>query len=312
MKRLGNRLCGLLFVLAGLGLGVAPVHAQGNGVARIWARFPPGQTINDGVKLRYKFFIVANQSNPLKILFSDSRFYGSGQDTYLIEHNLYTDRYVYTDPVCTTWPLQGEHRSGESSLRVAVPDYVQKGLTGAKTRDPDRFPRQTYLIDGIPNLWKTDMISQFDCTGFSGTVKVARGGLVTNLQGWRCDGDLDPGTSFRKWKVTVALQGTRDHMTIALPDESAHYITPYEALVFYTEFFNQPGLFKVYLWDLEIQSESSGTWQPLNLWEVTDGPGTNYGFRKTSFNDQCGIEVSNEPGGNYAPAGTVIDLSIWP
>ncbi len=300
---------GVLVALVAGTFGVPRLHAQGNGVARIFAQFPPGQEVADGVEVTYDFTIVANQSSDLKILFSDSRFYGSGSDTYLIEHNLYTDRYAYSDPVCTTWPLQGDHNAGESSLRVAVPDYVGRGLTGARTSDP-AFPRQTYLIDGIPGLWKTDMISQFDMTGMSGTVDVARGDLIVDPSGWRCDGDLDAATSFREWDITVTIGGSPYVMMIALPDAGAHYVTPYEALVFYTEFMNQSGLFKVYFSNIWIQSESMG-WQPLNLWKVTDQDGglDLFGFKKTAIDAGCAIEVSNESQGPYLPPGTVFDIS---
>ena len=142
----------------------------------------------------------------------------------------------YSDRVCTTWPLEGTYVGSEASLRVAVPDYNQMGLTGAKTSAPLIFPRQSYLIDGLP-IPKTDMISQLNLNNMEAEVTVIRKGIVSDKTGWSCDGELDQDTTFRQWDIAVSIASSNYTMHFAVPQSNAEFISPFESANFFTEFF---------------------------------------------------------------------------
>ena len=119
-----------------------PTYAQCNGNTGVRLYFTPGQEPDDITGLRYKFNVATNQQAglDLKILFGASRLRGPNMlFTYLLEHNLYSRGLLYADPVCTGWPLLGTLTGNASSLRVAIPDYVGLGRTGAKSFAPARF-----------------------------------------------------------------------------------------------------------------------------------------------------------------------------
>ncbi len=278
------------------------------GVRPVWDGNAPPQ---DGVGVRFRFYVADNNSHNLKILFSDSRLCGTQPDTYLLEYNLYDRGLRYDDWVYTTWPMQGTHVPGESSLRVAVPDYVAAGKTGAKTFSPEMFPRQTYEIDGIAGVWKTDLISQTNMNQRECGVTMMRGGLVTDLSGWRADGTDLPADTYRQWNVTVEFGQATYQMAFALPDGNASYLDPWETLIFFTEFLHSSGLLRVYFWDFQIMRESLGIWEPLYRWRVSDHDGSldSFGVCKASHNGVAVIEISNDPAMDYPPPGTIIDTA---
>src|SRR5262249_48236120 len=276
-------------------LMLAAGAAYAQGLTGMLPFFPPGEEVTDAVKAHYHFKVVANQSPGGKILFGSNRFYGTGAETYLIENNFYSNGLLYGDPVCTTWPLEGTTLFAVTTLRVAVPDYNLLGKTGAKTFAPLEFPRQSYNIDAPTGAPKTDMISQFDLTRREGTVEISRGDLVSDDSGWKCSGPLDASV-YRQWSVVVTVDAIQYAMAFALPDDGAHYFTPYEILNFYTEFFQHAGLFKVYFWNFEVQRETATTWIPLRWFRVhNDAPtGTEWGVRLTTHKGIRVIEVSND------------------
>jgi len=305
---------GMLIVLL-VAAFAPPALAQCDGLTNSRAYFEPGERPLDVVGVRYKFRVAANEQAglQLKILFAAMRFYTPGQvETYLLESNLYSRGLLYDDPVCTTWPLQGTYVGSESSLRVAVPDYIGLAKTGAKTFSPLQFPRQSYLIDGS-TVPKTDMISQLNLNGITGEVKVERGGLITDKSGWRCEGDLD-SSDHRRWNAQVMIGPASHDLSFALPDSNARYFAPWEILNFYTEFFGESGLFKVYLWDLEILREGGGGWRPLVEWIVDRHCGslTEYGVRLATFQGRQAIEISNDGPASFFPAGTIFSLAAEP
>jgi hypothetical protein len=304
---------GLTLTLVSL-LAVGQVsHAQCNGTVGVRAYFAPGSGPQDVTGLRYVFHTADNTQAglALKILFGFMRLYTPGAiHTYLLESNLYTRGLRYSDPTCTTWPLVGTLVGSEASLRLAVPDYVGLGKTGAKTFAPFVFPRQSYLIDGLPAP-KTDAISQMSFNQTTTEVMFTRGGLVSDKTGWKCDGPLDADT-YRQWDASATAGDMTYNVAFALPDGNARYITPNELAGFRTEFFLFPGLFKVYLWDFEIMRESTGDWEPLTQWIVTDqcGDASAYGVRLANFEGRTVMEISNDGPGNFLAAGTIFDLGL--
>jgi hypothetical protein len=187
---------------------------------------------------------------------------------------------------------------------------VGLGKTGAKTFAPLVFPRQSYLIDGLP-IPKTDAISQLDLGQTTTEVVITRGGLVSDKIGWKCFGSLDADV-YRRWDASAAVGPTTYDVAFALPDSHARFITSGELINFRTEFYLFPGLFKVYLWDFLLMRESTGSWEPLSSWIVDDqcGDASAYGVRLTSFEGRTVMEISNDGPGSFLPVGTIFDLGF--
>src|SRR5207248_1392069 len=118
----------------------------------------------------------------------------------------------------------------QSSFRVGIPDYPYHfsylpGITtGLRTDDPAGYPIQTTLIDGIPNLYRSDAITQFSVNGLETRVTIQRGETLTDVSAFaHCGRALLPGT-YRKWVVRVEMEG-RGPVTqeIVAPDVGARY-----------------------------------------------------------------------------------------
>ena len=271
---------------------------------------PYNQTYTDIVELRYTFKVETNTSNALKIIFGSTRLRGTGNaDTYIIEGNYYTGGLRYTDPVCVFWPMQGTIKPAEASFRIAVPDYNKKDKFGMKTYQPLFFPRQTYEIDGITDLWKTDAITQMNMNGVVGSLRIMKSQIIVDKTGWKCNGVPLSSENYSKWNIYLTIGSTTYMVVVAFPDSSAAYMVANEILALYTEFMNTTGLFKAYFWDIKVRRENQTTWIPLNTWKILryDGNGSNFGVKVTPYNGFNSIEVSNT-GGTYLPTGFIFSL----
>jgi len=273
-----------------------------------------GSEVQDIIGARYKCRLVENESPYIVILFGFHRVWGPN-GTYMLESNLYADGLRYADGIVTTWPMRGTYLPAAGSLRVAVQDYFNPVHCGAKTLSPEMFPRQTYLVDGIPDLWKTDMISQTNLNGREFHVEVSRGGLIQDYNDWQGAEALDRNTVFREWRIFVTIDGLIYSNMYAVPEDYGAHLCWYECLNFGSEFFWRSFRFKAFLWDLEIQREQEPYWRRVNEWHVyrQDDPPTSYGVRVTQDSERRVIEVSNDAnGGGFMPLDTVLDLSVLP
>lgn len=284
--------------------------AKGFGLTGAQPFFLPGREVNDMVGIRYTCRVVANQSPVIKIIFGWNRFRGAGPDSYLIESNLYANGLRYEGDVQTTWPMKGDFIPQEASLRMAVPDYNKKGKTGARTLNPVLFPRQAYLVDGIRDLPKTDLISQANLNGEEVSVEIQRGKLVKEKDGWKPGGELD-GDQYRQWDARATIKGKRYEMAFALPEAGAQYLSAAEIMHFCTEFMHLDGLFKVQFWDAALQREGRSSWQRLDVWRVThnDAETREYGIRIARSDKGNVLEFSNDNQGGYLEAEAIIDLA---
>ncbi len=287
--------------------------AQCNGNMGVRAYFAPGLGPQDITGLRYKLHVADNNQAGLglKILFGFIPIYTPGAIvTYSLESNLYTLGLIYDHPICTTWPLLGTRVGSKASLRLAVPDYVGLGKTGAKTFAASIFPLQSYLIDNLP-IPKTDAISQLNLNQTTTEVMITRAGLVSDKTGWKCVDPLDADT-YRQWDTSATIGSTTYNVAFALPDSNARFISPGGPIIFRTEFYLYSGLFKVYLWDFQFRRESTGSWEPLTHWIVDDqcGDSSAYGVRLASFEGRTVMEISNDGPGSFLQAGTIFDLSF--
>ena len=269
--------------------------------------------VYDLTGVQYRFQVVANQSQAEKIVFSNHTLTTPGSTiSYNIETNVYSGTQTFANGGCTTWPQLGTYTEGEASLRNATPDYpyvfgTQPAIgSSINTSDPINWPVQTYLIDNISNLWKSDSISQFGINGLETHVTVQQGGELTDISNFeRCTLPMLSGT-FRMWTITTRLNGRRTVVNqVVAPDEDARYIAPFAAMQFYSEFLNGPGTFTVQYWDFAYMTESNPMWTPVSTFTTNsnyDGNGQNFGVRVVKVNGQDRVEFSNVRGNSYLPA----------
>jgi hypothetical protein len=277
---------------------------------------------NDLVGGQYRFQVVANPSPGLKIIFGFNGLYNPGSaNVYDMESNVYSSTLTFANGGCTTWPLLGTNTDSVASLRNATADYPfhsgQQPAVGSaiNTSDPVNWPVQTYIIDNIPNLWKSDSISQFNINGIEGLVTIQRGGTLTNISSFvRCGLTMLPGT-YRMWTITTQLAGHATVITqVVAPDADARYLTPYEVLAFASEFLSFPGTFTVQYWDFAYMRESNPVWTPVSTFKTNnnyDGGGQDFGIHVVSVSGKDRIEFSNVPGNSYLPGGE-LPFSIAP
>ncbi len=270
------------------------------------------------VRFRRAMQVAANVStNPsFKILFDNLVLVPApaGLNPYFLFADVFSARFVHQDDTCTTWPPIGTWHHGEAMLTMAIqdyPNYLQpgSGKTGAMTGNGVLFPRQTIEVDGLDGLWSRSVDFQGNLNGWRFVVDVARGGTTTDTAGWQCNGTLPAGT-YREWTMTVHIDGGCDPVSqsparFVAPDANAQYLGPF---AFSTEFFtSSPGLFKVYLSDLEVQSEGSSAWTRLCQWQVEsqcDYESNQFGVKlAVDSGGRNVIEISNDGPANGGPGG---------
>jgi hypothetical protein len=269
---------------------------------------------NDLVGGQYRFRVVANPSPGLKIIFGFNGLYNPGSaNVYDMESNVYSSTLAFADGGCTTWPPLGTNTDSVASLRNATADYpFQSGHQPAvgsaiNTSDPVNWPVQTYLVDNIPNLWKSDSISQFNINGIEGLVTIERGDTLTNISSFvRCGLTMLPGT-YRMWTITTQLVGHAPVINqLVVPDADARYLAPWEVMQLASEFLSFAGTFTVQYWDFAYMRESNPNWTPVSTFKTNgnyDGSGEDFGIHVVSVGGENRIEFSNVPGNSYLPGG---------
>ncbi len=277
------------------------------GLGGFMAVFPAGTSDITGVRFRVK--VTEDQTVGVRIVFGFNRVYTPGSAlSYITEYNTYADRYTYSDSACATWPLAGVHIDGQSSLRVGLTDYAdgnqQPGPTvGMRTGDRVDYPIQTYLVDNIPNLFKSDAITQFNMNGVEALVTMQRGGTLTDVSRFsRCGRQLLPGT-YRVWTFQTEIAGRPTAVdSIVVPDGNGRYIVQSEALNFASELLNQPGPYVVQYWDFAAIRESDPLWRTVTTFTTSplyDGTRSDFGVHVVDVNGMNGVEFSNHTGGSY-------------
>ena len=271
----------------------------------------PG-SVNDVTGVRFRFQVVLNQDQGGKIIFDNHTFTTPGSTIfYNIEDNVYGWGLAYANGSCTTYPPLGTTTQAEASLRNATPDYPygsgQQPAIGSaiNTGDPVDWPVQTYLIDNIHNLYKSDSISQFSLNGLETLVTIQRAGTLTDISGFQRCGLGMLSTTYRMWTITTQVTGHPAVVNqVVLPDADARYILTYAALQFYSEFLYNAGNFAVQYWDFAYMRESDPVWTPISTFTTNwnyDGNGQDFGEHVVSVYGGDRIEFSNIPGNSYLP-----------
>lgn len=301
--------CSVLLAMASISAARAETYGL-TGISPVW---PENRVPYDVVAIRFSFHIPVSES-PLKLMFCFNRLWnGYDYGPYLIEANLYECGLRYGDGILTNWPMAGEYRPNEASLRIAAEDYFNSRKVGAKTTAPSMFPRQTYEIDGLENVMKTDLVSQRDMTGEDFAVTIERGSLVTNRAGWLPDGSDLPSGPFREWQITVTGATNTHSMSFAFPDDQARFLYPFEIFNFATEIFNNTGSFTIYLWDLAFRTEGASGWRRVDQWQVNhhDGDLSDFGVRLDAHEGHKVVAVSSVDS-QYCPTNTVLYIGDDP
>lgn len=268
--------------------------------------------VDDLIGVRATFQVVTNQSQIGKIIFNNHSLSSPGSAiTYNIENNVYSSDLLFANGGCTTYPPAGTATDGRASLRNATPDYPyasgqQPALGSAiNTSDSINWPVQTYLIDNIANLYKSDSISQANLNGVVVVVTIQRGSTLTDVSSFQRCGLPMLSTTYRMWTITTQVSGQADVVNqVVVPDADGRYIQSYAATQFYSEFLYSAGSFAVQYWDLAYMRESGATWTPVTNFTTNwnyDGAGQDFGMHVVSVNGQDRIEFSNVPGNSYLP-----------
>jgi hypothetical protein len=289
---------------ASLTVSSSPVFGLGG----LRAVLPSGP--DDVIGVRYRFRVAQNQSQSLRLIFGANRLHTPGSPvTYLLESNIYSGRLAFADGGCTSWPLLGFYTEGQASLRHAIPDYPfaagqQNAIgTGIRTMDPLGFPVQTYLIDNIPNLYKSDAISQVDLNGSDVLVTLERGETLQEVASFMRCGLQMLQTTYRKWTLRTEPSGVPPFLIeYVVPESSGRYITVHETMNFFSEFLHGAGAFTVQYWEFATKRESDPIWRSVSSFVTGgsyDGNGSNFGLRVVPVLGQKRIEFSNQPGNVY-------------
>jgi hypothetical protein len=314
--------CGMMWMsLVALVAVAGSSEAQCNGNLDLVPVSPPANI----VRFVRRVHVVANNAtdSTFKILFDNMRLQpfaptANGPTPYVLFATLYSVLWSHSGPVCSSAPSGSTPLYGQAAVSPNIQDYPNyqvtgSGQVGVRTVDTTLLPRAEYQVDGLPGLWWRGADMQMNLNGKYLVVDVKRRGRRRSTSGWQCNGTLPKGR-YRQWDIAVSVwipgAGTKlasGRTGFIAPDAYAQYLGPFD---FSTEFFtSSPGLFKIYLDELQVAVDGAPTLRPLCTWRVAGqcGSTNEYGVKLGPGNV---IEISNDgpanggPGGFFAPGTT--------
>jgi hypothetical protein len=127
--------------------------------------------------------------------------------------------------------------------------------------------------------------------------------------GQYCVDNLEPNTLYRKWYLTLTIDGMVYQFEIAVFEKVGRYLYVNKPVGLLTEFFELDGYFRAYYWDFEVMRESGSTWIPLDTLEMTSHifdplPNRDYGPKFAIHDGHYVLELSNDHTGSIDEAGT--------
>lgn len=353
MKRLLTKLI-VVFWLGVFSLfsGVANAHHYIGSIG-LMPSYDESPPVTDGIALRYNMRVnemvptdpsIPGEHGHIMIIFQTRRLYNPENllQTYLLDSNFYSYRVEYEDQGCLAWPpANAGPVHYESALWLAIPDYnfqQEGGMIGARPRsfsDEQMFPRVSTGIDNIPQLSKTEIISQMDVVGKNISIEYRRGETFTSpLTGWgerfdlvAADGSCTPALPanivYRIWTATLDIDGASYVYDFAVPDKYARYLYPYEVFSITTEFLarsegeqeHDVGNFQAYFWDIQIQSESTQAWTDITRFRNHHFPpgqgdrNIGWGPKISQYQGKNVLEISNDGTDTYFKINDVFDLN---
>jgi hypothetical protein len=182
------------------------------------------------------------------------------------------------------------------------------------TSDPTNWPVQTYVVDNISGLYKSDSMSQYSLNGLNTVVTIQRAGTLADVSAFkRCSLPM-LNTTYRIWTITSQPEGYPSVTNqVVVPDADGQYIWPVQAMAVFTEFLDHPGgAFTVQYWNVNFMTQSNPVWTPIKSFTTTyqyDGNGIDFGEHVVTVNGQDRIEISNVPGTTYLPGNVPFSIS---
>lgn len=312
------------------------------GVIGVQTHFEANEKFHDVVGVRYKLRLDENLVESTgKIIFNASRFYNPDNDLHgyyaAIETSFYNflsklpDHYV--DLGCVTSGGHGRPAGvvaidGFGSIVAGIVDWWRDypdlhGRVGLKSTGQTVFPTFSMTVDSIDGLNKSSAESQVDMTGKDVQLELVRGENFTSpLSGWGahwmigsahgdqyCEDDLQPNTLYRKWHLTLTIDGVAYRFEVAVFEDAGRYLLPQGVVSMRTEFFEFDGYFRAYYWDFEVLRERGGQWTPIKTLEMTEhvfnpSPNRDYGPKFAIHDGQYVLEISNDHTGSVDEGGT--------
>lgn len=325
-------------VLGALVIGVVPVEAGVIGV---------GATthVHDAVGVSYLVRVEAQTSSAYgKILFFAHNLYnpsnctGASCPQHQIEalignstHAPQTGDCCWdgtgvppAPPVCSAY-----NAAPFSGLKIGAWIGEKTAPAGLWMSDAVAWPRRALGIDGSLTAFKLEATYQRDVTGQDGRVEWRRGDLLPpdDLRNWgRSCLPMMQGRTMRQWHVTIQVGGEMFHGTAIYPEDEATHLRPDRLLELVTEFFELPGVVRIFVWDVQVERES-GERVPLLTWTILSRrPGVPVGYwgvRKAEYAGGDVLEFGTDPQQVYTsdvgaqvalaprPATSIPTLDVW-
>ncbi|MCP5520675.1 MAG: hypothetical protein H7A46_03910 [Verrucomicrobiales bacterium] len=317
-------LADLLLRPAGVRAGCGPQPDGSNipcGSSFLVSTPPLEDQIPDAVRLSYRIRFDANlgPADPVgsswKLVFCWVNFHTpGGGNPQSIQFQATNGRPLYNRPQCAT----GYAGSilYETGFGAGVTDHYFGGQIGARLVEPaDSLVLNSYEVDAINGLWQISGWSMRPLNGIELAVEITREGTTTDTAGWNCPDTftLTDGL-YRIWRVAWSDGSFTNATRFLLPESSARYIRPGDAVVLATENFTSlnPGYTRVTFHDFEVESEG-GARRSLDSWRVTaedqNETYSGWGFRKTCVDGAPAIEVSNDGSPDYLRVNDSLSLA---
>lgn len=226
-------------------------------------------------------------------------------------------------------PVDAQPYRPDIGIGVYVDDYLSnpsdlllgKNVLGLRSFDLAAFPRLSGFADGNTGEFLISSSSPLNADGKDISVDVSRGdtfqGDLSDWGGRNCStvGPLPATDSsgnpivYRTWHTKLSMDGKDYHFDTLVPDAMGKYLAPDWITRFVTEFFELPGFYRGYVWDVAYQTEGSTTWVPMNTWSYTKiAVSGNWGVRLANYAGNPVIELSNDGSASYLPTTTPFTL----
>lgn len=206
-----------------------------------------------------------------------------------------------------------------SGLKIGAWIGDQARPAGLWMSDASRWPRRALGIDGSLTDYKLEATYQHDITGLDGTLTWRRGAILSpeDSRTWgRACLPMSMARPMRQWHVDVAIGEESVQGTVIYPDDEATHLRPDRLIEFVTEFFELPGVVRIFIWDIVALSAGDGRIPLRDFQIVSRHPGIPTGLWGVRLGEHRGasvIEFGTDPQQAYvSEPGSRITLPMRP
>lgn len=315
-----------------LGLVVSVPLAASAGVIEV----NPTVQVNDAIGVSYRFRVEAQDGGYYgKILFMAHSLYspttctGASCPQHQIEALISNSSHVPQTGDCC-WdgtgvrpqpPVCANYNAAPwSGLKVGAWIGDKSAPAGLWLSESVQWPRRTLGVDGSLSAFKLEATYQRNITGMEGRIHWRRGGLLpaNDARDWgrSCLPTSFTARPMREWLLTVHIGQDVFHGAALFPDDEAMYLRPDRLITLATEFFEFPGVVRIFVWDTTIERET-GEVVPADVWVITNRvPGVPiglWGVRTANYAGKEVLEFGTDPQYTYqSDPGTPITLTPPP